>query len=291
MQSIKRMMLLLKPSGSLYRSFAAVRLQETTQAISLSLKTDMLKIGNYELYLFLRDKSLLFAGNLKDGCLYTTLYDILLSDIEGGAIVDADKDSLCLKSTNLDRFNAIERLKIKRTPKKKEPSSANFEPIEQAKKQTEQPPVNTDVHEPISYEPMPYEPKPDDPEPDEPKSNEPVCDYNQSDMTNTGSCPSAKEQREISPFPSVFPHSKWVKISYLGPSGLWHYISGEIHEPNSVITKALGVPGQYAVSPPSWLEGFDTYLPSNEESEGYWLMFWNSETGEVTNPALSPHDA
>lgn len=104
-------------------------------------------------------------------------------------------------------------------------------------------------------------------------------------------CPHAVRENNINPFPSVFPDSEWVKISYPGPTGWWHYISGKIYKNGALAAKVLGVPGEYGIAPPIWLEGFGTYLRCfTGDARGYWLMFQDAETGEVLDMGLSPHD-
>jgi len=99
-------------------------------------------------------------------------------------------------------------------------------------------------------------------------------------------CPHVTHKTQIEPFPSVFPGSAWVKVSYPGPTGWWHYISGTICSNGNVTAKVLGVPGEYGMAPPIWLEGFGTYLRcSSGDASGYWLMFQDAETGEVLDPA------
>ena len=56
--------------------------------------------------------------------------------------------------------------------------------------------------------------------------------------------------------------------------------------------KAVGVPGEYGMMPPVWLEGFGTYLRCDSpDAHGYWLMFQDAETGEILDMGLSPRDA
>ncbi len=103
-------------------------------------------------------------------------------------------------------------------------------------------------------------------------------------------CPHAVRENNINPFPAVFPNSEWVKISYPGPTGWWHYISGKIYKGGALAAKVLGVPGEYGMAPPIWLEGFGTYLRCfTGDARGYWLMFQDAETGEVLDMGLSPH--
>jgi hypothetical protein len=105
-------------------------------------------------------------------------------------------------------------------------------------------------------------------------------------------CPFIENRENINPFPDIFPNSEWVKISYPGPSGLWHYLSGKIFKNGTVAAMAIGVPGEYGITPPVWLEGFNTYLRTPAGgANGYWLMFQDVETGEALDMGLSLHDA
>jgi len=93
-----------------------------------------------------------------------------------------------------------------------------------------------------------------------------------------------KEEKAINPFRRTFPNSKWIKTEYQGKSGFWHYISGKIYSNGELKYKAIGVPGEYSISPPSWLEGFNKYYISEMPiAKGYWIMFLDPETGTVVD--------
>ena len=70
-------------------------------------------------------------------------------------------------------------------------------------------------------------------------------------------------------------------------SGNWHYISGEIYRNGVLTAYATGVPGEYALAPPRWLTGFQTYLSAQAGAKGYWLMFENQEGQQLTLPELT----
>ena len=127
----------------------------------------------------------------------------------------------------------------------------------------------------------PYTPQqPDDMDIDDDEIN--ACD----------ACPQSARQEQISPFPAIFPQSEWIKISYPGPVGWWHYITGRIFNGSKVVAKAVGVPGEYGMAPPVWLDGFGTYLRCvTQDAHGYWLMFQDAETGEILDMELSPRGA
>lgn len=93
---------------------------------------------------------------------------------------------------------------------------------------------------------------------------------------------SGKKEETINPFKRTFPNSKWIKTQYESRSGFWHYISGKIYQDNEVKYKAIGVPGEYSMTPPSWLEGFNKYYISDLPiAKGYWVMFLDPECGTV----------
>lgn len=140
-----------------------------------------------------------------------------------------------------------------------------------------------------------------DHEPDMPPSAEKTDEYPPQDNISEDSdeeaspcenCPYAARQQYVNPFPAVFPHSEWTKMTYPGPAGWWHYITGRIYTDSNTVIKAVGVPGEYGMMPPVWLEGFGTYLRCNSpDAHGYWLMFQDAETGEILDMGLSPRDA
>ncbi|NLT96975.1 MAG: hypothetical protein GXW96_02255 [Christensenellaceae bacterium] len=136
--------------------------------------------------------------------------------------------------------------------------------------------------------------------PDMPPSAEKTDEYPPNDVSKDNgeetspceNCPYAARQQYINPFPTVFPHSEWTKMTYPGPAGWWHYITGRIYTDSNTVIKAVGVPGEYGMMPPVWLEGFGTYLRCNSpDAHGYWLMFQDAETGEIMDMGLSPRDA
>ena len=93
-----------------------------------------------------------------------------------------------------------------------------------------------------------------------------------------------KKNPTFNPFKTAFPNSEWIKTQYQSRSGFWHYISGKIYQNNELKFKAIGVPGEYAMTPPSWLEGFNKYYVSESAiAKGYWVMFLDPETGTVVD--------
>lgn len=81
-----------------------------------------------------------------------------------------------------------------------------------------------------------------------------------------------RREKSVQPFPKIFPSSKWVKVEYPSFPGRGYYLSGEIFQGEQCAAKALAVPGRYALNPPAWLKGFETYL-EDSNAQGYWLLF------------------
>ena len=81
-----------------------------------------------------------------------------------------------------------------------------------------------------------------------------------------------RTEKSVQPFPKIFPSSKWVKVEYPSFPGRGYYLSGEIFQGENCAAKALAVPGRYALNPPAWLKGFETYL-EDSNAQGYWLLF------------------
>jgi hypothetical protein len=98
----------------------------------------------------------------------------------------------------------------------------------------------------------------------------------------------APSKEAINPFKSVFSDSKWIKNQYHGRNGYWHYLSGKIYKNGKIKYKAIAVPGEYSILPPSWLEGFNKYYVSEMPiASGYWVMFLDPSTGSVVD---APND-
>lgn len=81
-----------------------------------------------------------------------------------------------------------------------------------------------------------------------------------------------RTEKSVQPFPKIFPSSKWVKVEYPSFPGRGYYLSGEIFQGENCTARALAVPGRYALNPPAWLKGFETYLEDGN-AQGYWLLF------------------
>lgn len=87
-------------------------------------------------------------------------------------------------------------------------------------------------------------------------------------------CPIHAKKTIVYPFSKQYREFEWEKTEYPGLKGYWHYITGRLYV-NGVLRKiAIGVPGDYALNPPSWLYGFDTYAFADDgEARGYWILF------------------
>ena len=101
------------------------------------------------------------------------------------------------------------------------------------------------------------------------------------DVADTDACV-LPEEEAISPFSYVFPEAYWKKVSYPYNLGAGYYLAGKIYERSAEIATAIAVPGSYAMNPPQWLEGFQTYLEDEQTKQGYWLFFRNIQTGQPT---------
>ena len=293
MQSIQRALMLLK--SDTHPSFkATLKLQTQINGLDVSLSAQGLPEGIYSLYLFDKNKKDFCAGQV-DGALFHAVLDLSLSDIAGAAVVCQDTGGFILISSGLDWRDIRTRFRLSRIqPQPKSPHEQTVQTPPEAQAQTMQqtqilpPKAVDDVSETpsqkvdtIAIPPQQAAKKPQDDF--APRSNA------QDDACST--CPHVIRQDKINPFPSEFPQSEWVKISYPGPAGWWHYISGIIYRDKIIVAKVLGVPGEYGMAPPIWLEGFGTYMRcTTPDAHGYWLMFQDAQTGEVLDMALSPHD-
>ncbi len=262
MESIKRSVMVLKSDSAVqidHDMKAVLKLQSARNGLIIDLSVPSLPSEPCSLYLFDQEGNDHFTGNIKEGGLHTELSALSLDTITGAAVTDATTFTFLLKSQGPNWADIAARFKFKYTQPK--PEIKKQEPIEIP------PPPEESLKAP-GEPPMPSQPR--------------ICD----------TCPHVIRQDKINPFPLAFPDSEWVKISYPGPSGWWHYISGKIRSGEAVIIKVLGVPGEYGMAPPIWLEGFGTYMHSAiPEAAGYWLMFQDAETGEVLDMGLSPHGA
>jgi hypothetical protein len=280
MENIKRTVMLLRSSSG--SNGGTLKVQSFKEGVSVYFRNESLPEGSFGLYLFLssgREIRDTYAGEIKGREFYSTLYGVSIDNIKGAAVISMDPDgaaSFVLKSTGPEWAKIIERFKISKqaAQQKPRPESKNYETgASTSYKKDEEIAVNT-----VSKK----EELPDE--------APPVIKEDGLEENGCGACPHIERQEDLNPFPNTFPNSEWVKISYPGPAGWWHYISGKVYMGSTVAAKVLGVPGEYNMSPPVWLEGFGTYLRSSGvEASGYWLMFQDAETGEVLDMDLSQH--
>ncbi len=297
MESVQRTFLLLRPGAPQInpQSRAMLKLQSMRDGLLVQLTASGLPSGAYALYLFLQDGAPLYAGDVAGGSLQRLLPGVRLQNIWGAAVIHTGTLAFCLKSTRdgwdsvAARFKLIHASRPSVTPTVSDGGLDAVAPPEDSPQplpdETQPPPDETQLP-PFSRQPpaVSTEAAPLDIEAIEPDEADDtgVCE----------SCPHAIRQDRIHPFPSVFPHSEWVKISYPGPTGWWHYITGRVYSGPEVVAKAVGVPGEYGMAPPVWLEGFGTYMRCvTPDAHGYWLMFQDPQTGEILDMGLSPRDA
>lgn len=284
MESIQRSVMMLKSDSAAHmdqKNQAVLKLQSSKEGLVVDLSAPSLPSQDFGLYLFDKDKNDRFAGEIKKGQLQTTISAMPLHSVIGAAVIERDTLIFYLKSTGPHWTDIAARFKFAHAapppaPKMTEQAPKIITPQPEAPPPMNEPPMNEPpMNEQEIMEPSERE---EQTEP-EPSDIPGVCD----------TCPHVIRQDRINPFPSAFPNSEWVKISYPGPTGWWHYISGKIRSGDTVIAKVLGVPGEYGMAPPIWLEGFGTYMRcATPDAGGYWLMFQDAETGEVLDMGLSP---
>lgn len=330
MQSVKRSIMLLRPGDGPRinpQSRGTLKLHALPTGLSVLLTTTGLEPGGYALYLFLQDGAAIFAGDVTAGSLYRTLPGIRLQNVAGAAVIHSPSLSFCLKSTDMDWKDAQPRFRMLHAsrPAQSTPPEPEDEVPAAAASPAEQPPPDPEGEVPAAdaSPAEPPSPEPDgahseiaalsnspdissDHEPNMPPPMENTTEYpppaayppeggisenNGGETAPCENCPYAVQEQHVNPFPAVFPYSEWTKMTYPGPAGWWHYITGRIYSDSKTVVKAVGVPGEYGMMPPVWLEGFGTYLRSNSpDAHGYWLMFQDAETGEILDMGLSPRD-
>ncbi|MBQ9941887.1 MAG: hypothetical protein IJP03_02640 [Christensenellaceae bacterium] len=91
-------------------------------------------------------------------------------------------------------------------------------------------------------------------------------------------CGFAPKKTQEAPFADIFPEGSWRRVEYPAAAG-WHYLEGEICKNGQLRARALALPGEYAISPPPWLKGFDSFLQAGGAGKGYWLLLEDPATG------------
>lgn len=91
-----------------------------------------------------------------------------------------------------------------------------------------------------------------------------------------------RENQPVDELADLIPGSRWVRIDYSDAKGKSHYIVGIIYGENEQpLHICYGVPGDYAQTPPSELEGFCQWIPARAGSkEGYWMIYQSAQDGE-----------
>lgn len=92
-----------------------------------------------------------------------------------------------------------------------------------------------------------------------------------------------KRIRSVQPFSYLFAESRWERVEYPFAYGQSGYLKGEIYRDGALIATAMAIPGKYALTPPPWLKGFNTYLQEQDGPAGYWVLLRDSATGHPTN--------
>ena len=290
MEKIQRRLLMLRPTDNFpgCKNGTALRLQTEKIGVSASLSTACLKDDAYDIYLLLYSGDFSLVGQVKGGTLCTEVPNITLEDVAGAAIVHTENGLpvFCLVSTGMDWQDAAVRFKIVHMPNN-DHNAASLPELPA-------PPAESPFSEGFEKEPIHPMPSLANETPERTAPSEPPS---QNEKRLCDACPQTARQRRIDPFPSVFPGGEWIKVSYPGPTGWWHYITGTVDctaaqgtSENGRTARVIGVPGDYGMSPPVWLEGFSTYLYSAaDDARGYWLLFQDAQTGDVLNMDLSQH--
>ena len=306
MESIKRSIMLLRPGDGPHaypQSRGTLKLQAIPGGLAVLLTVTGIESSGYALHLFLQDGAVIFAGDVTAGGLRRTLPGLRLQSVVGAAVIHSASLSFCLKSTGMDWKDAMPRFRMLHAPRPVQPDPLpERQPLGTAASSDEPEDgpdtveatvadVSGDIPDTPAGNASDAPPIADN-EPWMPAAYMPPEEDNGSESDPCASCPYAAQQQRVDPFPTVFPHSDWVKMAYPGPTGWWHYITGRIYSGPKIVAKAVGVPGEYGMMPPVWLEGFGTYLRCDSpDAHGYWLMFQDAETGEILDMGLSPRDA
>lgn len=293
MENVQRAVMLLKPDAHVmgqWDSGATLKLMAVPGGIALALRID----GHFGeggiLTLFMRDGSAHAAGAVTSVLLEVKLGGVHVNEVAGAAVIQDNR--FVLKSPMPDWPAVIARYRF--AQKQAEPHEEAVEALEQAEpenniqvemeltqQEEDQAPVQQTQQDNMPLQndaPMPW-------------ATELNTDYDE-DMDEYApqrvpyrepedECPGGIRQNHIEPFPGEFPGSEWVKISYPGPAGWWHYIFGHMRMSGDEVD-IIGVPGEYSMAPPVWLDGFSTWVRcTSGDARGYWLMFQNAQTGQV----------
>ena len=299
MENVQRAVMLLRPDAHIvgqWDSGATLKLQALPGGISLSLRMDGHFGAGGVLTLFMRDGSPHPVGEVTSASLQVKEGGIRFADVMGAAVIQDDR--FVLKSPMPDWPAVIARYRFaqKQTAAPREEMEAREAALLREAGPMTAPPVQTEVPQEMEVPQEIELPQ---------QINMPLQDMTQQSMYENGQgasdepdevdyppqqispqepedeCPGGVRQYHIDPFPGEFPGSEWVKISYPGPAGWWHYIFGRMRV-NDADTDVIGVPGEYSMAPPVWLDGFSTWVRcASGDARGYWLMFQDPQTGQV----------
>jgi len=278
MENVQRVVMLLKPdvhAAGQWRGGATLRLAAMQGGVKLSLQSTADLSKGCRLVLFSQAGLPIAESDLSGMALQTTVSGLRLNEIAGVAIICGDR--FLLKSSGFDWPEVIARYRFAHAqptappqPEQTEPETAPESAASEMEAMPEEaaaPPETSDtapLEESGEYEPT-----------QESQSETPTP------VQQEEPCPTGIRQSPVDPFPGVFPGSEWVKISYPGPAGWWHYIFGRARV-EGYDADVVGVPGDYSMAPPPWLDGFSMYVRcSSGDARGYWLMFQDAQTGQV----------
>jgi|AGTN01.2.fsa_nt_gi hypothetical protein len=278
MENVQRVVMLLKPDGHIpgqWDSGATLKISAMPGGIAVSYQSRAALGEECVLALFKRNGSEIEAGRITGTGMQAKLSGVRLADVAGAAVLC--QGSFILKSSGLSWPDIIARYRFAHTQPGALPAEAQAADAP-AVQETQIPQAAPSVQEPAQQREAPPEPQsaPFVGSPD--ASGPPVQPFG---PERSEDCPQGIRQSHIDPFPGVFPGSEWVKVSYPGPAGWWHYIFGRACV-EGCDADAIGVPGDYSMAPPVWLDGFSTYIRcTSGDARGYWLMFQDAQTGRV----------
>jgi len=293
MENVQRSVMLLKPDTHIagqWQGGATLRLSATPGGIALSLQGTVDLGEGCSLILFTGDGMPISAGELNGAALQTKVSGTQIKDVAGAAVVCGNR--FLLKSSGLNWQDVVARYRFAHAqPVPSPPEPLPVEP-EPAPEEETKVPESVEISENADPQELPVEIVPESDEelqegtPALPQKNEAP---QQPSREPEEPCPGGIRQSPVDPFPGVFPGSEWVKISYPGPTGWWHYIFGRARV-NGYDADVVGVPGDYSMAPPAWLDGFSTYVRcSSGDARGYWLMFQDAQTGQVLDISRFRH--
>lgn len=283
METVQRTVMLLKPDGHIpgqWDNGATLKLSAVTGGMEINYQSKASFGEDSVLTLFMRNGSGFEAGNVSGTMLQAKIGGVRPDDVAGAALIR--QGDFILKSSGLNWNDIISHYRFKHA----QDSAA---PIEVAADEA----ASLQASAPQEPQPLPQESESD--RADSINNNEPVESEPAKPVAQTAAqesaetCSGGMRQSHIDPFPGMFPGSEWVKVSYPGPTGWWHYISGRARV-NGCDTDVIGVPGDYSMAPPVWLDGFSTYVRcTSGDARGYWLMFQDLQTGRVLDINRSRH--